>query len=471
MKHPNLSAAILAAAVWMVPACRMDMRPPQIIEQTVPAESRQVLKEGTRPSILFSRMMDEESVERALYLLGPAGKLQGSWQWKERAVSFLPAVEFAPAAAYRMELRGEVLDYRGGSHYPNFSLPFYVQEGPGEGPAVLSIEPEGGSSIEDPLLPLTIRFSSPMETASVAAALLLRPETEFSCRWNADSTVCTISPLPPGWIGPASYELMIEKSARDIEGRKLSAAFRRVFFVSASPAVLPPPQFSTLRIEWPEPFPVADAGLSIIEEGESFAMSFDRPVDRDSIEYAFSLEPFCPGELYWSSDSLCLFLLDPGSSFEAGKSYHIGLSREAAAADGGRLAEEVSAAFEAAAGPRLLSIDGLPEDGFPLFPPLESPLGISPSGSLGSYSFIWHFTAPIESESERTALQDTLRISPLFPYDLPYPTVVHQLWIDSSRLMSQIEGLGAGAAGRTCYYRLTLPAGAEEDTVVLEVLP
>ncbi len=471
MKHCCPWAAILAASLSMIPSCRLDMRPTEIIERTVPAESRQVLEEEVRPAVLFSRMMDKESVERALHIVGPAGKLHGSWQWKERAVSFLPAVDFVPAAAYRMELRGEVLDYRGGSHYPRLLLPFYVQKRPGEEPAVLSIEPEGGSSIEDPLLPLTIRFSSSMDAESVASALLLSPETELTYRWNEDSSVCTISPLPPGWIGPASYELMIEESAKDTEGRKLAAAFRSIFFVSFSPADLPPPQFSTLRIEWPEPFAEADAGLSLIEEGESFAMSFSRPVNKESIEYAFSLEPFCPGELYWISDSLCVFLLDPGSVFEKGQSYLIGLSTEAAAADGGRLAEEVTAAFEAAAGPRLLSVDGLPEDGFPLSPPFESPLGITPSGGLGSYSFIWHFDTPIENESEQTALQNSLRISPLFPYDLPYPTVVHQLWIDPSSLMSQIEGLGAGAAGRTCYYSLTLPAAGDGEEAVLEVLP
>jgi hypothetical protein len=125
------------------------------------------------------------------------------------------------------------------------------------------------------------------------------------------------------------------------------------------------------------------------------------------------------------------------------------------------MAEAFSIQFRAAAQPAPSILHGLPEDGFPVTLPHDSPIRISPSGILGTYSLSCEFDAPVESLEERKRLQTAVRVLPVFPPDIGYPEVIHLLWPDERTLVCQLEGLGTAARGRQCYYSLRLSPEAE----------
>ncbi len=446
-------------------ACSLRMKRPELIERTVPQKAEEVLERDTHPSVTFSRRMERESVNRALSVSERRGELAGEWSWDGRTVEFSSYDRYEESTPYRLELSGTVRDARGAALRLSHSIPFFVSRGKRERVEILRMNPEDGSSLSSPFSPITLEFNTSMVPESLEHAVRVFPEAGVRISLDDSGKTCSIEPSPPGWLSGEIYRLSIYTSAVSTEGEHLRAASQAVYYADAAIQVLPPPAVSTVRIEPPPPFPEVSSSLEELHEGESFRLSFSRPVDKESIEFAFRISPFWAGSLYWIDSSACVFLPEPGESCTPGGTYRIHIDETARARDGGGMTEPFTAEFRAVERPKPSTLDGLPEDGFPLSLPHEPPIRISPAGTLGSYTLSWGFDAPVASVEERKRLQEALRILPLFPPDIGYPEVVHLLWPDARTLVCQVEGLGAGARGRRCFYSVKIPP---ETEVVLE---
>ena len=480
MKRKALTAACAACTVGLLlsSSCRLDVEPSAVVEATLPDSPGQVLEEDAQPGVVFARLMDRRSTEESMGIEGPRGPVPGAWKWEGREATFENFGEYVPGTSYRLELGGTARDARGTAHPLSRSVRFFVGRGNGAAVTVLSMEPEGGSTLTDPHTPVTLTFSEPMDTRTVEDALLVYPELGCEATWDGEATVCTIAPTGTGWTGPRTYTLQVDGSAAARSGGMLSRPFEALLHSATSPDPLPPPETETVLLAWPPPFPATSPDVTALEEGETFLLRFSRPVDRESIDYAFSLDPYCPGSLYWCSDTECVFVPEPGSFFEIETEYFVRLDEGASAAGGGELENPFSFSFSGAVSPpHPVSVDGHPGDPFPVDLPHSSTVSITPSGLLGSYTLIWSFDLPVASESERARLQETVSIAPVFPPDLPYPSIVHHLWTDDLTLVSQCEGIGGGSEGRTCYYRLSFPSSGRgspdsaETSLMLEYTP
>lgn len=460
----------------LISSCKLNTAE-ELIEHKYPKQDGEVLENGKTPSLLFTRDMDRPSVESALSLQGTYGEIPGRWEWDGRRVSFDIYGKFTHGEKYYISLDGPVRDKRGEIHSMSFSFSFYAGSDSTEQVRVLSTQPKAGGDLSSPHSPITIEFSTTMKRDSLKEAVSLGPHVPYELKWSDEDTVCILTPTEKGWISSRIYSLSIAPSARSVEGKSAESTFEALFRTDFERGILEAPEISTVRIEWPAPFPLISSDLTTLEKGETFRISFSRAVERDSIESAFTLEPLRYGRLYWVDEKSFVFLPEEGEFFEEDLHYTIDISVTAEAEDGSRLSSPFTYTFDGAApSPRPIALSGSLSDP-PIALPHNSSIPVEAVGAAASSTFIWEFDAEVSSSTLKADLQRAVRISPLFPPDLSLPRIVSFLWSDDRTLVCQVEGIGDGAAGRTCYYRVHLPhapsarTDEEENTVILEYVP
>jgi hypothetical protein len=126
---------------------------------------------------------------------------------------------------------------------------------------------------------LRVVFSRPMDPASVASALEIRPDAGLALSWNATFTELTIRPAG-AWEPATYYTLTVGRGARDRAGTPLAEPVRQAFVVRPS---------TIGRI-------VATAAVGErIRLDSDVTFAFDRPVDLGSLAAALRISPAVEG--------------------------------------------------------------------------------------------------------------------------------------------------------------------------------
>jgi uncharacterized protein YkwD len=129
--------------------------------------------------------------------------------------------------------------------------------------------------------PATISFTTPMERASVEAALTVEPRTDVTFRWSAEDTVLSIVPASH-WEAGTFYTITVRPGALASTGRPMTSPVRAAFLTRAATT-------ATLAA-------TASSGSRVAIDS-AFTVTFDQPVDPTSIAAAIRLEPATPGSL------------------------------------------------------------------------------------------------------------------------------------------------------------------------------
>jgi uncharacterized protein YkwD len=127
--------------------------------------------------------------------------------------------------------------------------------------------------------PVTIEFSTPMDRASVAAAIRVEPSTAVTLAWDATDSVLTISPQER-WAAGTFHTVTVEAGALARTGQPLARPARAVFLTRSATSG------------------TAAATLPVGERvslATAFVVSFARPVDGGSVETGIRLDPPTPG--------------------------------------------------------------------------------------------------------------------------------------------------------------------------------
>ena len=157
--------------------------------------------------------------------------------------------------------------------------------------------------------PATIGFSTPMDRASVEAALEVTPATEVSLIWADDDTAVSILPVEH-WAPGTYHTLTVEAGALALSGRPLTAPARASFLTrEPSTAVVSATQAVGKRV-------AADT---------TFTVAFDQPVDRSSLSGAIRLDPPADGTIAVedSIDGVTRLVFTPVEPLEAGQTYQV----------------------------------------------------------------------------------------------------------------------------------------------------
>lgn len=125
-------------------------------------------------------------------------------------------------------------------------------------------------------------FATPMDQATVAAALSVDPVTPVTLAWLDAGRKLLVSPRD-GWAPATYYTITIASSARDAAGAALSDPLRTAFYTRGPTGA---------RIVATEP--LADGRVA---PDTAFIVAFDRPVDAAAARAAFRIDPAVAGEL------------------------------------------------------------------------------------------------------------------------------------------------------------------------------
>ena len=156
--------------------------------------------------------------------------------------------------------------------------------------------------------PATIDFSTPMDHASVQAALRVQPATQISLIWSADDTSVTI--VPVGHWAPGTYHtITVESGALAMSGRP-STTPARTSFLTREPAT------ALVKATKPVGKRVAvDTGFTVVVDG---------PLDPASVPDAIRMDPPVDGVVTTeSADGATRLLFTPTEPLQADQAYDV----------------------------------------------------------------------------------------------------------------------------------------------------
>ncbi len=205
---------VLAGVLYV--ASTVDARPPEVLSivltQTLP-DAPGVGLPTTSLEVTFSELIDTETAADAVRL-DPA--VEGSLSWSGSVLIFTPREPLGLETMYTVSVRPGLRDLAG-NEMAEPPEPFtFETTGP---PRVVETEPADGASGVALDAPISIRFSGLMDTASVEAALRLRPVFAHSLRWSGQEL--RIEPTE-GLAPEAEYRVDIGSDAFDVSGVALA---------------------------------------------------------------------------------------------------------------------------------------------------------------------------------------------------------------------------------------------------------
>jgi uncharacterized protein YkwD len=129
--------------------------------------------------------------------------------------------------------------------------------------------------------PVTIRFTAPMDRASVEASIAVEPAVPVAFTWSDDDAVLTVAPRGH-WAPGTYYTISVRSGALARSGRPSTAPARAAFLTRAAAV-------ATIRAQ--------DVVGKRVSVGSAFTIAFDQAVDSASVASAVRLEPAAPGQL------------------------------------------------------------------------------------------------------------------------------------------------------------------------------
>jgi len=157
--------------------------------------------------------------------------------------------------------------------------------------------------------PATISFTTPMERASVEAALKVEPSTDITLRWNDDDTRLAIAPATH-WEAGTFYTITVGPGALASTGRPMTSPVRAAFLTRAAAT-------ATMA--------ATSSSGSRVSIDSAFTVTFDQPVDPTSIAAAIRLEPATPGSLTSEvgAGGKTVYTFTPSSPLKANARYRL----------------------------------------------------------------------------------------------------------------------------------------------------
>lgn len=156
--------------------------------------------------------------------------------------------------------------------------------------------------------PATIAFSTPMDRASVQAALRVQPATRISLIWNADDT--SVSIVPVDYWAPGTYHtITVESGALARTGRPSTAPARASFLTrKAATALVEPTKTVGKRV------PV-DTGFAVVVDGQ---------LDPESLPDAIRLDPPVDGVVTTeAADGATRLVFNPAEPLRPDQAYDV----------------------------------------------------------------------------------------------------------------------------------------------------
>lgn len=289
------------------------MAPPRVLS-CLPDRTYLKATEVSEIRLRFSTSMEPQSTEEAFSLKANATTQAGTFHWEDgnRILVFLPISPLKDKGAYVVSVSTGAEDRWGNSLQEEFHHSFYTKEET-EPPRVVTSFPPSGVQIAQPLQPIEITFSEPMDPESILLSFSLTPPIPGVFSFSANSRSFTWSPMEPYRQGE-TYQVTLKKDAQDTSGNCLPEDYRFSFQVPKTEAkLLSITCLSHGALLTPTPGGTyVDPSLQI-EKNETFKIRFTTPLDPETRDSVLTFYPATPYRMDWNStgDEVLLSFSEP----------------------------------------------------------------------------------------------------------------------------------------------------------------
>lgn len=133
----------------------------------------------------------------------------------------------------------------------------------------------------DLVAPVQVRFSAPMDAASVAGALRIRPDIAVTLTWSADGSLLSVQPMDH-WAPDTLYTISVAAGATDVSGAGLRESVRSAFLTAEGGTGI------ATTTQGPDARVALDTAFEVV---------LDRAVDPAIATRAVRIDPPTPGAL------------------------------------------------------------------------------------------------------------------------------------------------------------------------------
>jgi uncharacterized protein YkwD len=193
---------------------------------------------------------------------------------------------------------------------------------------------------------MIVEFDAPMDAASVADAVRVEPAAKVQLGWSEDGTQLVVEPVG-GWHPGTYYTITVGTAAHDRADRPLAAPLRAGFLTRDATA-------ATLS--------VTDRLKTGVALDSGVVLSFDRPVNVQSVLRSFRISPQVPGRLLVATDGpdggdtelAEVFLWEPDALLAAKTVYAVALGDGVVDGEGGGVAPPTAVEFKTTKAPSIV---------------------------------------------------------------------------------------------------------------------
>lgn len=176
--------------------------------------------------------------------------------------------------------------------------------------------------------PFILHFSQPMDTDAAGPPLNFEPEVAGRFFW--DDTATTLLFIPHAGFAPGTrYIIRLNPALRSAEGHALVSVPLWTLETRSAPQAVQLQAFNRTDADGLQAQPLSHALRS---RRPVLRVTFDRPMDRESVVAALRIEPRVPFSATWDEDGA--LLLEPDASLELDTRYTVSLSDRARDIDG-----------------------------------------------------------------------------------------------------------------------------------------
>ncbi len=174
-------------------------------------------------------------------------------------------------------------------------------------PKVTSTYPANNAATVSVMDGIWIEFDTPMDPKSTEEALSLFPPKAFETSWANGNTLLTLT-LREDLEYDTVYTLVLGTEAMSALGGHPEEAYKFYFTTEEEPDTKPPLITAI----------IPGSGQTSIAIDAPIAVTFSEPMDKDSVESAFSIFPSVEGKLVWSDNTMTFYTavaLDYGAGY------------------------------------------------------------------------------------------------------------------------------------------------------------
>ncbi len=305
---------------------------PPAVAGAIPADGSSGNYRNAPILLTFSEPMNTAAVESAIRVSPATDGLTFQWDSTHTLLTITPTLLWPPESQILLTMDTGAADQSGNGLSAPFILTFQTEST--LAPALAGSSPASGTAGVPRSQPMTLAFTLPMLTTSLANALIIDPAPSggVSISWSADSTVATLTPSP-AWANATTVTVTVGNAAKSATGVGLVAT------TSVS--------FTTLDSEPPAVVSITPGnGATGVSTTASLTIRFSESMDTASVLGAVSLTPATAGTLRSR-------VSDGGRQFEVSWSqplgslteYTLGIGTSARDASGIPLTQPISSVF------------------------------------------------------------------------------------------------------------------------------